>query len=122
MNSSSATPEEGFEVSPDQAARAISVRAWGFWSSELASRFAQAVIDACRAHRDLTSLIIDARGLRPQREAGEQALGSMMAALPRLGIARAQVTTDSPLTRLQLLRIAKEREVKSLFEFRNATA
>lgn len=122
MGPSNATPEEGFEVLFDPEAGAVSVRAWGFWSPELASKFAHTVIDACRANRELTSLRIDARGLRPQREAGEHALGVMMAALPGLGIARATVTTDSPLTRLQLLRIAKEREVKNLFEFKNVTA
>jgi hypothetical protein len=109
--------DEGFEIELDEKARAVCVRAWGFWSSELASRFAQSVIDACRVGQGATALVMDARGLKPQRESGQEAFGLLIAALPGLGIVRASVTTDSSLTRLQLLRITKERAVKNLVEF-----
>jgi hypothetical protein len=40
-----------------------------------------------------------------------------MAALPAFGITRARVTTTSPLTRLQIMRIAKERAIKDQIQF-----
>jgi len=41
----------------------------------------------------------------------------MMGALPRLGLSRASIQGANPLTKLQLLRIAKERAVRNLVHF-----
>jgi len=109
--------EDGFAVGFDEATCVVQVKAWGFWSAELAAMFAQAVIDVCNANRRATSMVVDAVGLKPQREEGQKAFGALMAVLPRLGMGRVSVTTDSPLTRLQLLRLAKERAPKNLIHF-----
>jgi hypothetical protein len=107
---------EGFAVGLSDGARAIHVRVWGFWSAELATRFVSAVVAECSNHR-IPLMTIDATELRPQRDAGQDALGALMSALPALGVTRARVTTASPLTRLQILRISKERAVKDLIQF-----
>jgi hypothetical protein len=110
------TEAEGFAVGPSEGAQAIHVRVWGFWSAELASRFVSAVGAECSRLR-LTLMTMDATQLKPQREAGQEALGALMGALPALGITRVRVITTSPLTRLQILRISKERAIKDLIEF-----
>jgi hypothetical protein len=111
------TDQDGFGWDFDETTCAMRVKAWGFWSPEVASTFAKVVIEACSANRRATSLVVDAAGLKPQREQGQAAFGALMAALPRLGVVRASVTTDSPLTRLQLMRLAKQYAVKNLIQF-----
>ena len=109
--------EDGFAWSFDEGTCSMEVKAWGFWSRELALTFAKTVIDACASNRGTTCIVVDAVGLKPQREQGQAAFGALMAALPRLGILHASVRTDSPLTRLQLLRLAKEYAVTNLIQF-----
>jgi hypothetical protein len=109
---------DGFEVEVNDWAHTLYARAWGFWGAQLAAKFAPAVMEACQAGRTLTSFTLDARGLKPQREPGQEAIGALFAALRALGILRATVSTDSSLTRLQLLRIVQERAVKDLVHIR----
>jgi hypothetical protein len=59
---------------------------------------------------------IEADRLKPQREEGEAAFRTVIGALLRLGVARVVVTTNA-LTKLQILRIAKEQKARSLIEF-----
>lgn len=107
---------DGFDIEFDESSTAIRVKAWGFWSPEIAERFEQAIFDAFRVNRGATALDIDARGLKPQRDAGVTALGTMMQGLHRSRIARVSVKTDSSLTRLQFIRIAKEHDVTSIVQ------
>jgi hypothetical protein len=109
--------EEGFEVNLDEVTGTLRVRAWGFWGQEVASQFVSKVLDACRPPHRVSQVIVDALGLKPQREAGQEAFGTVVASLPALGVSRASVTTDSPLTKLQLLRITKERVQTHSVEF-----
>jgi hypothetical protein len=109
--------DDGFEVELNKETHAIRVKAWGFWNAELASKFFPAVVQACQSRVGPLSLFMDARGLKPQREPGQEALGTLLAALPGLGVTGGNVVTDSSLTRLQLLRLAKERTPKSLVQF-----
>jgi hypothetical protein len=55
--------------------------------------------------------------LKPMRDEGQEGFGSLMAALSVLDVSRATVVTSSPLTRLQLLRIAREKAAKDLVRF-----
>jgi hypothetical protein len=109
--------DDGFEVELHKETHAIRVKAWGFWSAELASKFLPTVVEACQGRVGPLSLLMDARGLKPQREPGQEALAMLMAALPGLGVTGGNVMTDSSLTRLQLLRLAKERSAMNLVQF-----
>jgi hypothetical protein len=111
------TDEEGYGVEWDETTPALRVKVWGFWSQSTADSFAQSVIDSCgTAPRGLT-IIIDAIGLKPQREVGQKAFGMLMTALARLAVKRVDVTTDSSLAKLQLLRLAQENGAKRIFHF-----
>jgi hypothetical protein len=107
--------EQGFTVDLDDTRSTLRVRVWGFWGTPTADALVRAVLNDCPPNR-MTSLVLDAVGLKPQREAGQRALGSLMAALPKLGIKRAQLVTDSSLTKLQLMRITKESGARNRLE------
>jgi hypothetical protein len=98
----------GFSVDVDMAANAVRVKAWGFWSADIAAEFRIVVPDACRNRPRGTSIAFDMTALKPMRDEGQQAFGSVLAALPRLGITDTTVSTSSQLTKLQLLRLAGE--------------
>ncbi len=100
--------DAGFSVDVDSATNAIRVRAWGFWGADIAAEFRTVVPDACRNRPRGASLAFDMTALKPMRDEGQQAFGSVLAALPRLGITDATVSTSSQLTKLQLLRLAGE--------------
>jgi hypothetical protein len=61
-------------------------------------------------------VVLEAMPLKPQREAGEEAFRALLTALLAVGVARVTVTTN-PLTKLQILRIAKEQKAKALLTF-----
>ena len=63
---------------------------------------------------------MDMTGLKPMRDEGQQSFGTVMAALPKLGIARASVVIDSPLTKLQLLRLVTQHGRKDCVQFTTA--
>jgi hypothetical protein len=110
------TGEEGFAVGADENAGTIHVRMWGFWTAETADHFAGIVIAACvSAHVSIVT--IDAADLKPLRDVGQDAVGAVLAAVPAHNVRRVLVTRAGALTRLQLLRIAKERAVPGLVEF-----
>jgi hypothetical protein len=52
---------------------------------------------------------MDVRQLKPMREEGQDGFGEFLAELGTLGVERVSVLTASHLTKLQLLRIVKER-------------
>jgi hypothetical protein len=102
--------EGGFSVGLDEVRRTIEVRAWGFWAADVAVKFPGAVLtETRRGLGSATRLVIDGAGLKPQRDEGQEAFAEILSALKGIGITRALIATDSPLTRLQLLRIVKER-------------
>jgi len=111
------TTDAGFSVDLDERARTVRIRTWGFWTAEVSAVFARVVTDTCRGGQLLATVAVDARELKPQRPDGQQALGSMLAGLPALGIRQATITTTNTLTKFQLLRIARERNVLALVQF-----
>ena len=114
--------QTGFSVSFDTEARAVRVRAWGFWSVDVAGAFVRTVAEVCLAGQRGGTMLLDMTGLKPMRDEGQAAFGSLMAALPKLGIARASVLSDNPLTRLQLLRLVSEHGRKHCVEFTSVAA
>ena len=112
--------QAGFSVAFDTEAGAVRVRGWGFWSVEVATAFAGAVVEVCHARPKGGVLFMDMTGLKPMRDEGQQSFGTVMAALPKLGIARASVVIDSPLTKLQLLRLVTQHGRKDCVQFTTA--
>jgi hypothetical protein len=112
----------GFSVVFDTEARAVRVRAWGFWNADIAASFANTVAEVCAGGPTGGFLLLDMTGLRPMRDEGQASFGSLLTALPKLGIQRAAVASDNPLTRLQLLRLVAEHGRKNCVEFTNGSA
>ncbi|HLK36638.1 MAG TPA: hypothetical protein VKU41_07780 [Polyangiaceae bacterium] len=94
--------------------RAVHVRVWGFWGPDTAGVFSKRVLDSYRQGYAMT---VDATALKPLREVGESAFETLMTALPRVGVQRVSVRVSSPLTRLQLIRIAKGCSIGSMIQF-----
>jgi hypothetical protein len=97
----------GFSVdsAPSQGVR---VKGWGFWSVEVATAFAGAVLDAVRNQPRGAPLTLDLADLKPMRDEGQQALSRVLRAAPSLGTGSTSIVTTNPLTRLQLVRLASE--------------
>ena len=111
----------GFWVVPSDATGIVRVRGWGFWSPAVASVFVEKVLAGCRATRRPSELVFDADALKPQRDEGQTAIGAMFDEVAKLGVSRISVITSSPLTRLQLARIARAGIKKGVVELRSAT-
>ncbi|HEU5073410.1 MAG TPA: hypothetical protein VFU02_04545 [Polyangiaceae bacterium] len=109
-------PAGGFSVQSDVASAEVQVKAWGFWSVEVASSFQTLVLEACTP-LTFKRLVLDFRALKPMRDEGQQGVSALMAALPKLGIERATLITSSQLTKLQLLRIVRETAAKDRVDF-----
>jgi hypothetical protein len=109
--------QAGFSTAFDALTKVVSVRAWGFWSVEVARAFGQVVGDECRSRPRGTTLLVDMAELKPMRDEGQFSFAQLMTALPKLGIARTTIITSSHLTKLQLLRIATECGASNLVEF-----
>jgi hypothetical protein len=116
MGQTFGTDEQGFEVGVADSAQTIHVKMWGFWTPETASRFSETVLGAC-ATGGVSFVAIDATDLKPMRDIAQEAFGSVLAGLPAYKVRRVLVATASPLTRLQLLRIAKERAENEFVRF-----
>src|SRR5688572_9109580 len=99
--------QAGFSVDPVPS-EGVRVKGWGFWSVEVASAFAGAVLEACRAQRRGAPLLLDFADLKPMRDEGQQALSRVLRAAPSLGAGTISIVTTNPLTRLQLVRLATE--------------
>jgi hypothetical protein len=115
MGKTFGTDDQGFEVGAVDSAQTIHVRMWGFWNADTASRFADVVHEACSAG-GVSFVAIDATELKPMRDVARDAFGSMLAGLPTYKVRRVLLAAG-PLTRLQLLRIAKERAEDDLVRF-----
>ena len=97
----------GFSVdhpAPDR----ILVRAWGFWSVQVAAAFEPTVADACRSWPRGAVLILDMSDVKPMREEGQQSLSQLLRSLPKLGVTQVSIVTTNPLAKLQLVRLVAE--------------
>jgi hypothetical protein len=106
----------GFTVDATAPDR-IQVRAWGFWSVQVASAFEPAIADACRTRAKGSTLALDMSDVKPMREEGQQAVSRLMRSLPSLGVTRAAVVTTNPLTKLQLVRLVTESRTSATIEW-----
>lgn len=106
----------GFTVEVNEPHR-VHVRAWGFWSIEVASAFEPTVAEACRAGGKGATLVLDMSEVKPMREEGQQAVSRLVRALPTLGITRASILTTNPLTKLQLVRLVTESRTSATIDW-----
>jgi hypothetical protein len=106
----------GFTVevtAPDR----VQVRAWGFWSVQVASAFEPTVAEACRRQAKGGTVVLDMGEVKPMREEGQQAVCHLVRALPTLGITRVSIVTTNPLTKLQLVRLVTESRTSATIEW-----
>jgi hypothetical protein len=101
-------PDAGFSVQYDAEVGVVRVVGWGFWSIEVSVRFDEAVRTACGSAPAGTRVLMDMTHLKPLRDEGQRAFGAAVEALKRLGNTELSVVTTSHLTKLQLMRLAKE--------------
>jgi hypothetical protein len=100
--------EAGFSVDFDPSTAALRVDAWGFWGAEVASAFGETVLEATRKAGSVQRCVFNMTRLKPMREEGQLAWSMLVAELSRLGVAETTVATASHLTKMQLLRLAKQ--------------
>jgi hypothetical protein len=110
------TEAAGFSVGQEPLSAVVRVVGWGFWGPELAQEFDKAVLKACR-QANATRLILDMAELKPMRDEGQRAFASTFALLKIIGITHTSVLTASPMTKLQLLRIARDSAPKDSIHF-----
>lgn len=99
--------EAGFSVGLDASMRSLVVVAWGFWNAEVAAAFGSTVLEACPL--GVTRVVFDMGELKPMRDEGQRSWGTLMSTLSSSRHVTAIVVgTSSQLTKLQLLRIARQ--------------
>jgi hypothetical protein len=98
----------GFTVRFDEFLGAIRVDAWGFWDAAVASAFGKAVLEVSRRSRGIQRCVFNMTELKPMREEGQLSWGMLVTELPAAGVTDSTVATASQLTKMQLLRIAKQ--------------
>lgn len=102
------TEEAGFSVALNTSENLIRVVGWGFWEADVADAFDDVVIEVCLYAPMGTELSLDMSRLRPMRDEGQKAFRNTITALKQSKISKITVTTSSQLTKLQLMRIARE--------------
>jgi hypothetical protein len=107
----------GYELDRDELGASLQVRMWGFWSTEVARAFGDAILEEAKAAKKPKTVVLDASNLKPQKEVGQTAIASMLDTLTRAGVTRVSILIASPLTKLQLVRIANERAPRGMVEF-----
>lgn len=112
----------GFSIRNDDAVPGrILITAWGFWSVDVATVFASTAIARIRERPKGAQILLDMRELKPMREQGQEAFATLLRALPGLGVVKTQILTTSPLTRLQLVRVATQPGIAAI-EWLNETS
>ncbi len=93
----------------------------GFWSVDVALAFGREVPKVVQATRDKGKLCLDLSGLKPMRDEGQVAFSDLFQALRAAGIPYVEIATSSPLTKLQLLRLANESRMGQVVKFMQGT-
>lgn len=96
----------GFSVAFDRMTQTLQVAGWGFWSSEVAGKFAPAIASAF-AKQMCAAVVFDLGRLAPMRDEGQEGWCRSL----RLLVGRVRkvtIATGSTLTKLQLLRLSKQ--------------
>jgi hypothetical protein len=111
------TEEAGFSVHFDAKENSVRVVGWGFWKADVASAFDRVVIETCLYVPFGANVSMDMSRLKPMADEGQRAFTNTVAALKDSKIGRVSVITASQLTKLQLLRLAREAAPKEKVHF-----
>jgi len=95
---------EGFTI--DNGGDFVLVTARGFWSAETADKMAESVLTALAGRRQ--PLIFELSELRPLRDEGQLAFKALFKRALARGTPRIVVRSASAMTKLQMMRIARE--------------
>jgi hypothetical protein len=109
--------EAGFSLDLKARENVMLVVGWGFWGEEIASTFSRNVIEACRYAPRGIQLSMDMSRLKPMGDDGQKAFAQVMASLNDFRLGQVSVITTSHLTKLQLMRIARESGPKDKVRF-----
>jgi hypothetical protein len=110
----------GFRTSA--GAGVLRVKGWGFWPKDVAKAFGPAVCGACRKMPGVRSLDLDMTGLQPMRDEGQEGFAQIMSAISEMSLSEVVITTSSHITKLQLLRLAREKAPKGVVRFVEGSA
>lgn len=100
--------QAGFSFGYALSGEVFEVRAWGFWSTDVAAAFGAKVIEGLQRRLGSKRIVLDMSDLKPMREEGQQSLAHLFRSLSSLGVQTASIVTTSHLTKLQLVRIVTE--------------
>jgi len=101
--------EMGYTIAFDPATRALTVQAWGFWSATIATDFVEAVVEEQQRAGLVRVVAFDMGDLKPMREEGQIGWRRLIAKLATTSAIQViSISTRSQLTKLQLLRLARE--------------
>jgi hypothetical protein len=97
--------EAGFSV--ERALGELRIRAWGFWSSELAGEFNHAGRSEIQNGSKLTLVWLDVGHLKPMRDEGQRAWSHFFGLLLGTGIQSIKMIEPPPITKLQIMRLCR---------------
>lgn len=109
--------DAGFSLELKGGENLIEIVGWGFWGEDIATSFGYMVIEVCRYAPRGVHLSMDMNRLKPLRDEGQKAFAQVIANLGAFRIGEVSVTTSSHLTKLQLMRIARESGPKDRVRF-----
>lgn len=104
----------GFSIGFD--GHELRVRAWGFWSVELAASFLRALESETLTVIKVDAVRLDVSELKPMRDEGQLAWTRGLTFLMLRGIRAVQMSAPSPLTKLQFLRLCRNVGIVIQFE------
>lgn len=97
--------EAGFSV--ERAFGELRVRAWGFWSAELATQFDHATVSEVQGGPSLAQVWLDVGSLKPMRDEGQRAWLSFLCLLYAAGVRSIKTIEPPPITKLQMMRLCR---------------
>jgi hypothetical protein len=97
--------EAGFAIACDGSE--LRIRAWGFWSVELAIQFEASIEREVAGFLRLNGLRLDVAELKPMRDEGQAAWTGAFAFLKARGVRKVQLSEPPPLTKLQFMRLCR---------------
>lgn len=97
--------EAGFSI--ERAFGELRVRAWGFWSAELASEFDHATVSEVQGSQNLAQVWLDVGNLKPMRDEGQRAWSSFLFLLHAAGVRSIKTIEPPPITKLQMMRLCR---------------
>lgn len=83
------------------------MRAWGFWSSELASEFNHAGTSAIQSGTRLLLVWLDVGDLKPMRDEGQRAWSLFLSLVRAAGVQSIKMIEPPPITKLQIMRLGR---------------